>query len=99
MTAYHTILVDTDGSDRSYRVIDHAAELARACPDTRFVLDHCGTPDIAGGGWDVWSAGLREVAALPNVHVKLSEFGLRDGPWIEADNARIAAGARGAGRQ
>ncbi len=22
MTAYHTILVDTDGSDRSYRVID-----------------------------------------------------------------------------
>ena len=37
-----------------------------------FVLDHCGTPDIAGGGWDVWAEGLREVAALPNVNVKLS---------------------------
>ena len=28
MTAYRTILVDTDGSDYSYRVVDHAAELA-----------------------------------------------------------------------
>ncbi|MHA4855108.1 universal stress protein [Rhodococcus sp. MSC1_016] len=28
MTAYRTIIVDTDGSDRSYRVVDHAAELA-----------------------------------------------------------------------
>ena len=30
MTAYHTIIVDTDGSDRSYRVVEHAAELAHA---------------------------------------------------------------------
>ncbi|NKT61353.1 universal stress protein, partial [Rhodococcus hoagii] len=30
MTAYRTIIVDTDGSDRSYRVVDHAAELAHA---------------------------------------------------------------------
>lgn len=30
MTAYRTILVDTDGSDRSYRVVDRAAELAHA---------------------------------------------------------------------
>jgi predicted TIM-barrel fold metal-dependent hydrolase len=49
-----------------------ARDLARACPDMGFVLDHCGTPDIAGGGWDVWAKGLREVAACPNVSVKLS---------------------------
>lgn len=49
-----------------------ARDLARACPDTTFVLDHCGTPDIAGGGWDDWATGLREVAACPNVAVKLS---------------------------
>ncbi|ELB86054.1 MULTISPECIES: universal stress protein [unclassified Rhodococcus (in: high G+C Gram-positive bacteria)] len=30
MTAYRTILVDTDGSDHSYRVVDQAAELAHA---------------------------------------------------------------------
>jgi predicted TIM-barrel fold metal-dependent hydrolase len=49
-----------------------ARDLARACPDVTFVLDHCGTPDIAGGGWDIWVEGLREVAACPNVNVKLS---------------------------
>jgi predicted TIM-barrel fold metal-dependent hydrolase len=49
-----------------------AGDLARACPDVTFVLDHCGTPDIAGNGWEVWSSGLAEVAACPNVHVKLS---------------------------
>ena len=54
------------------RTLDLARALARACPDMRFVLDHCGTPDIAGGGWDAWAQGLREVAACPNVSVKLS---------------------------
>lgn len=54
------------------RTLGLARDLARACPDMTFVLDHCGTPDIAGGGWDVWATGLREVAACPNVNVKLS---------------------------
>jgi predicted TIM-barrel fold metal-dependent hydrolase len=54
------------------RTLHLAHDLARACPDMRFVLDHCGTPDIAGGGWDIWAEGLREVAACPNVWVKLS---------------------------
>jgi predicted TIM-barrel fold metal-dependent hydrolase len=49
-----------------------ARDLARACADMTFVLDHCGTPDIAGGGWDFWAEGLREAAACPNVNVKLS---------------------------
>ena len=54
------------------RTLHLARDLARACPEMRFVLDHCGTPDIAGGEWDVWAEGLREVAGCPNVHVKLS---------------------------
>jgi predicted TIM-barrel fold metal-dependent hydrolase len=49
-----------------------ARDLARACPDMTFVLDHCGTPDVAGNGWDIWAEGLREVASCPNVNVKLS---------------------------
>lgn len=54
------------------RTLHLARDLAQACPDMTFVLDHCGTPDIAGGDWDVWAEGLRDVAACPNVNVKLS---------------------------
>jgi predicted TIM-barrel fold metal-dependent hydrolase len=54
------------------RTLHLARDLARACPDMTFVLDHCGTPDIAGGGWDIWAAGLEEVASCLNVNVKLS---------------------------
>lgn len=49
-----------------------AIDLLRACPDQPFVLDHCGVPDIAGGGFDPWAATLRTLAAFPNLSVKLS---------------------------
>lgn len=49
-----------------------AEDLVRACPDVTFVLDHCGVPDIAGGGFAPWAAGLARLAALPNLWVKLS---------------------------
>ena len=49
-----------------------AADLARACPDTQLVLDHCGVPDIAGGVMDPWRAGITEVASFKNVVCKLS---------------------------
>jgi len=54
------------------RQLPIAAELARACNDQTFVLDHCGVPDIAGGGFDAWAAGIDALAALPQVNVKLS---------------------------
>ncbi|MDA4845003.1 amidohydrolase family protein [Hoeflea poritis] len=49
-----------------------ALELAKACDNTSLVLDHCGVPDIAGGGLDPWRAHIGELAALPNVTCKLS---------------------------
>lgn len=49
-----------------------ALELARACPDMKLVLDHCGVPDIAGGAMDPWRDDISALAALPNVHCKLS---------------------------
>lgn len=49
-----------------------AAELVRACPDVRFMLDHCGTPDIAGNDFPVWSERMADLASLPNLSVKLS---------------------------
>lgn len=49
-----------------------AAELVRACPDVRFMLDHCGTPDIAGNDFSAWSERMADLASLPNLFVKLS---------------------------
>jgi len=54
------------------RQLPLARELAIACPDTRLVLDHCGVPDIAGGGLDPWRDEIGKLAELPNVTCKLS---------------------------
>jgi len=54
------------------RQLPIAAELAQSCPDVRFVLDHCGVPDIAGRAVDPWRAGITRMAALPNVVCKIS---------------------------
>ena len=58
--------------------IDELADLARAFPETRIVLDHCGGP--AGTGhyagrreeiFATWKASIRGIAKCPNVVVKL----------------------------
>ncbi len=49
-----------------------AEDLIRACPDQPFILDHFGNPDIAGDGFAPWAAGLRRLAAFPNLAVKMS---------------------------
>ena len=49
-----------------------ASALAAQCPDTQFVLDHCGVPDIAGGKMEPWCDGIRELSAQPNVTCKFS---------------------------
>lgn len=54
------------------RQLPLAAELAQACPETRFVLDHCGVPDIAAGEIDRWKRDITAVASHENVVCKLS---------------------------
>ena len=49
-----------------------AIEMVRQCPDVRFVLDHIGKPAIKAGRFDPWRQHMRELAALPNVHCKIS---------------------------
>lgn len=59
-------------------------DLADAYPSTRIVLDHVGGP-LNIGPYETrqahvmaeWRAGMRALAALPNVHVKLGGFGMR----------------------
>lgn len=47
-------------------------DLVARCPETQFVLDHCGVPDIAGGQLDPWRGLIRQLAARPNVTCKFS---------------------------
>ena len=57
-------------------------ELVRKCPDTRFILDHLGKPDIKQQVLDPWRGHLAQLAALPNVWCKVS------GLVTEADHRR-----------
>jgi predicted TIM-barrel fold metal-dependent hydrolase len=64
--------------------IGELADLARAFPDTRIVLDHCGGPIGVGsyaGRRDeifaVWKASIQEIAKCPNVVVKLGGLAMR----------------------
>ncbi len=49
-----------------------ASKLVRACPETRFVLDHVGKPPVRELGFDPWRADLETLAASPNLVCKLS---------------------------
>jgi len=55
-----------------------ALDLAQSCPNVRFVLDHCGVPDISSHdsvkseSWLQWKAGIYALSAQPNVACKFS---------------------------
>ena len=56
--------------------MDGAAELAAACPDVTFVLQHAGMlEDMSEAGWAAWRKGMARLAKQKNVVTKLSAFG------------------------
>jgi predicted TIM-barrel fold metal-dependent hydrolase len=53
-----------------------AAELADACPDVTFVLQHAGMlEDLSAQGIGLWHKGMAQLAACPNIVSKLSGLG------------------------
>ncbi|MGA0132759.1 MAG: amidohydrolase family protein [Opitutales bacterium] len=54
------------------RQLEAAFRLAEAFPAQPFVLDHVAKPPIASGELEPWRTQLRRLAALPNVHCKVS---------------------------
>jgi len=60
------------------RQLPLALDLVRSCPQTTFILDHCGVPEIsandapAGAGFLAWEKSIRALAAEPNVNGKIS---------------------------
>jgi predicted TIM-barrel fold metal-dependent hydrolase len=64
--------------------IGDLTDLARAFPDTRIVLDHCGGPVGLGRFanrreevFPLWKASIQEIAKCPNVAVKLGGLAMR----------------------
>ncbi len=54
----------------------HGAALARAFPETTFVLEHAGMlEDMSERGWTRWREGMMALADQPNMNVKLSGLG------------------------
>jgi L-fuconolactonase len=49
-----------------------AIQLVSQCPDVSFVLDHFGKPGVKAGLMQPWADQLRQLAAYPNVMLKVS---------------------------
>jgi predicted TIM-barrel fold metal-dependent hydrolase len=59
-----------------------AAALVRANPGMQIILNHAGMwVDRTLSGWQDWKAGLRRLAACPNVAAKISGLGMFDTGW------------------
>ncbi|KMO17769.1 amidohydrolase family protein [Methylobacterium platani] len=72
--------------------LSEAAEVVAGLPGVPVVLNHCGLPlDRSEDGLSAWRRGMEALAALPQVSVKLSEFGLRGGRWDEESTVRVVA--------
>jgi predicted TIM-barrel fold metal-dependent hydrolase len=67
-----------------------AAEVARSFPQTPIVLNHTGFPwDRSEDGLAAWRRAMERIAGQPNVHLKVSEFGLKDAAWDYESNRRV----------
>ena len=70
--------------------LEEAAEVVRQHPKLRVALNHTGYPwhrdadSLAG-----WRKGMEALAALPNVHCKISALCVKDRPWTLEDNGPL----------
>lgn len=71
------------------RQLPLAADLVKDCPNTQFILDHCGVPDIAGNGYADWLPKIQSMASLENVACKVSGIvAYTDEKTLNADSLR-----------
>jgi predicted TIM-barrel fold metal-dependent hydrolase len=47
-------------------------KLIDACPNVKFILDHCGVPDVKNSVFSSWAAAMTNIAQRPNVTAKIS---------------------------
>lgn len=63
-------------------------ELVAQVPDQKFVLDHCGKPDIKSGSIGVWTEDMKTLAQNKNVSCKLSGL-LTEADWYNWTEKQI----------
>jgi L-fuconolactonase len=70
-------------------------ELVRRCPETSFILDHLGKPNVRAHQLEPWRSELAALAALPNVVCKVSGLVTEAHPqrWTVDDLAPYVAHA------
>jgi predicted TIM-barrel fold metal-dependent hydrolase len=74
--------------------LDEAALVAHNFPRVPIILNHTGFPwDRSEEGLAAWRKSMETIARERNVHVKISEFGLKDRPWDYASNERVVRDA------
>lgn len=68
-----------------------AVKLTAMCPDTRFVLDHCGNPDVQAKDHAAWKKNIEALAKNKNVICKISGilFTAKKGEWTPEQLAPI----------
>ncbi len=87
MLARHPVSLELDVP---CHCLPDVARFAALFPTLPIVLSHHGhASDRSEEGLQQWSRGMALVAAQPNVHVKLSEFGVRHRAWHWVENTRI----------
>jgi L-fuconolactonase len=69
-----------------------AARLVEAVGEGRFILDHCGQPDLRRGELGAWRADLARLAGSGAVYTKLSGLAERRGPGWRADGLVATVG-------
>ena len=68
-----------------------ATKLVDACPDTRFILDHCGNEDVKKKDHTQWQKDIAELARRKNVVGKVSGIvaAAKPGAWTADDLAPV----------
>jgi predicted TIM-barrel fold metal-dependent hydrolase len=68
-----------------------AGKLVDACPDTRFILDHCGNADVQAKDRTQWQRDITDLAKRKNLICKVSGIiaSARPGKWTADDLAPI----------
>ncbi len=70
--------------------LGEAAEVCALYPDLPIVVEHTGLAwDRSENGLAEWRQGMRALAAMEHVHLKISELGLAGAPWDYEDNSRV----------
>jgi len=77
-----------------YWHLEEAAAVAAQFPNIPMVLNHTGFPwDRSADGLRAWRTAMQAIARAPNMHLKISEFGLKDAPWDWGANRAIVRDA------